>query len=173
MDEERIKLAIDRSIQAIKLKPSLARGTGISRTRVLDGLHCEIEEGDWKFKADMPSSVGGNGAGPTPGIYGRAALGSCLAIGYMMMAATKGIHISRLEVEIQADYDDGALLGTSKEVPGYSEVRYSVFVESDAGESVIMEMLNEADKRSPYLDVFSRAQHCRREVRITTPKLQS
>ena len=172
MDEERIKLAIDRSIQAIKLKPSLALGTGLSRTRVINGLHCEIEEGEWKFKADMPASVGGEGSGPTPGIYGRAALGSCLAIGYMMMAAKKGIHVSRLEVEIQADFDDGALLGTSDEVPGYSEVRYNVLIECDANEALIMEMLNEADKRSPYLDVFSRAQQCRREVQIVTPKLQ-
>ena len=173
MDEERIKLAIDRSIQAIKLKPSLALGTGFSRTRVINGLHCEIEEGEWKFTADMPASIGGEGSGPTPGIYGRAALGSCLAIGYMMMAAKKGIRVSRLEVEIQADYDDGALLGTSDDVPGYSEVRYNVLIECDAKEDLIMEMLNEADKRSPYLDVFSRAQQCRREVQIVTPKLQS
>jgi uncharacterized OsmC-like protein len=173
MKEDRIKLAIDRSIQAISLKPSLALGTGISRTRVVNGLHCETEEGEWKFKADMPASVGGTGSGPTPGIYGRAALGSCLAIGYMMMAAQKGIQVSRLEVEIQADYDDGALLGTSDEAPGYLEVRYNVLIESDADEVLIMDLLDEADKRSPYLDVFSRAQKCRREVQIVTPKLLS
>ena len=97
-----------------------------------------MQEGNWKFVADMPEQVGGNGAGPTPGVYGRAALGSCLAIGYMMRAAQLGITINALEVEVQADYDDGALFGTSRYIPpGYLEVRYSVTVDSEAPEEEI------------------------------------
>jgi uncharacterized OsmC-like protein len=119
----------------------------------------------------MPEQAGGNEAGPTPGVFGRAALGSCLAIGYMMRAATMGIPISKLEVEVQADYDDGALFGTAPNVPpGYLEVRYSVTIESDASEEDIINMLDEADKHSPYLDIFSRAQSCNRKVNIVSQK---
>jgi len=35
---------------------------------------------------------------PTPGVLGRAALGSCLAIGYMMYAAKTGVPLAGLEV---------------------------------------------------------------------------
>ncbi|HEY1872252.1 MAG TPA: OsmC family protein, partial [Chitinophagaceae bacterium] len=105
---EKIKLAVERSTKALTLKPSLGLGTGISKTRIKNGLTCEIQEGNWKFVADMPGSIGGNAQGPTPGVYGRAALGSCLAIGYMMTAAKMNIPITTLEVEVQADYDDGA-----------------------------------------------------------------
>jgi hypothetical protein len=99
-------------------------------------------------------------------VFGRAALGSCLAIGYMMRAATLGVPIDALEVEVQADYDDGALLGVSDSPPGYLEVRYSITVESPAPESDVMRVLDEGDARSPYLDVFRRAQSCKRQVRV-------
>ncbi len=173
LDTEKIKVAVERSTKAITLKPSLGVGTGISKTRIKNGLTCEVEEGKWKFLVDMPESIGGNAEGPTPGIYGRAALGSCLAIGYMMMAAKRTIPISSLEVEVQADYDDGALLGTAKVAPGYSEVRYTVTIESPAPEEEVMKMIDDADMHSPYLDVFNRGQNCKRKVQLVAPKLQS
>jgi uncharacterized OsmC-like protein len=121
--------------------------------------------------ADMPGSIGGNAQGPTPGVYGRAALGSCLAIGYMMTAAKMNIPITTLEVEVQADYDDGALLGTTKVSPGYLEVRYIITIESESSEEDILKMLDDADRHSPYLDVFSHSQNCKREVHIHSSKL--
>jgi uncharacterized OsmC-like protein len=172
-ETEKIKTALERSIKALTLKPSLGLGTGKSKTRVKNGLTCEIQEGNWKFVTDMPESVGGNAEGPTPGVLGRAALGSCLAIGYMMKASLLNIPITNLEVEVQADYDDGALLGTSNAAPGYLEVRYTITIESDAPEEDILRMIEDADQHSPYLDVFSRGQKCKREVHIVSPKLQS
>lgn len=172
-ETEKIKSAIERGIKALTLKPSLGLGTGKSKTRIKNGLTCEIQEGKWKFFADMPESIGGNAEGPTPGVYGRAALGSCLAIGYMMKAATMNIPITSLEVEVEADYDDGALLGTSNVSPGYLEVRYSITIESDAAKEEILKMIDEAGRHSPYLDVFSRPQNCKRQVNIISTKLQS
>ena len=172
-ESEKIKQAFERTVKTFSLKPSLGLGTGISRTRIKNGLTCEIEEGKWKFLADMPTSVGGNDEGPTPGVYGRAALGSCLAVGYMLRASKMGIAIDSLEVEVQADYDDGGLFGTSDKDPGYSEIRYTVTIESDAPENEILKLLDEADKHSPYLDVFTRGQQCKREVHIVSPKTQS
>ena len=168
---EKIKIAIERSARALSLKPSLGLGTGISTTRITNGLACDISEGPWKLKADMPEAVGGDSTGPTPGVYGRAALGSCLAIGYMMAASKNNLPISMLEVEVQADYDDGVLFGTTTNVPpGYIEVRYIVKVDSEAPEEKIIEMVESADRLSPYLDIFSRAQNCKRNILITSSK---
>jgi uncharacterized OsmC-like protein len=171
-DDEKLKLAFTRISRTLSQRPAFGLGTGISKASVKNGLTCEIREGDWTLTADMPEQAGGNAAGPTPGVYGRAALGSCLAIGYMMRAAIMGIPVAGLEIEIQADFDDGALFGTAAAdiPPGYLEIRYSVTVDSDAPEEAIMQMLDEADKHSPYLDVFSRAQTCRRQVNIISSK---
>ena len=124
------------------------------------------------MNADMPAGVGGNGLGPTPGVYGRAALGSCLAIGYMMKAAELEIPIISLEVEVEADFDNGALFGTAdKNVPaGYLEIRYTVNIESDAANEKIMQLLDDGDAHSPYLDTFTRAQKCIRKVNINSAK---
>src|SRR5450432_2357835 len=94
---EKIKSSFARVSSALAQRPAFGHGTGISKATIKDGLTCEIREGNWTLIADMPEQAGGNAAGPTPGVYGRAALGGCLAIGYMMRAATMGIPIATLE----------------------------------------------------------------------------
>ena len=89
-------------------------------------------------------------------------------MGYMMYAAKMDVPFNGLEVEIQVDYDDGALFGVTDVPAGYSEVRYVVSVDSDAPEADILRVLDAAEAHSPYLDIFSRAQRCRRDVRIKT-----
>ncbi len=164
---EEIRTAFERGARALTLKPSLGRETSVSRTRLVDGLACEVTEGPWKLAVDMPAALAGGDTAPTPGVLGRAALGSCLAIGYALRAARVGIPIESLEVEVQADYDNGALLGTTDGVPpGYLAVRYIVTIASSAPEAKILELLDEADKHSPYRDTFARAQPLQREVRI-------
>lgn len=165
-EQEEIKTKFLRTQKALRLKPTLGLGIGISKSRILSGLSCESREGEYVFHTDMPSQVGGTGTGPTPGVLGRAALGSCLAIGYMMWASRLNVIIDSLEVQIEADYDDGGLFETSDSFPGYLEIRYIVKVKSPASKKDIDKVLNEGDKHSPYLDVFSRAQKCIRKVEL-------
>ena len=135
--QKEIKNKFERNTKALALRPSLVRGTGISITRVVNGLRFEIKEGDWKFKSDMPEQLGGTGKSPSPGALGRAALGSCLATGYMMWASKLDIPIDDLEIKIEADYDDGGLLASSNSFPGCSEVRYAGKIQSPAALSEI------------------------------------
>ena len=109
-ETQKIKEAILRTKKALTLRPAFGKGTSVSKVWVTEGLTFEIQEGQWKLRADMPEAVGGNGFAPTLGVYGRAALGSCLAIGYMMKAAELDIPINSLVVEVEADFDDGGLL---------------------------------------------------------------
>jgi hypothetical protein len=90
-------------------------------------------------------------------------------MGYVLDAARAGLRIDAIEVQVEADYDDGALYGVSANPPGYLDVRYTVTLETDAPESVITRFLDEADAHSPYLDVFRRAQPVSRTVRIVPP----
>jgi len=168
---EKIKIAFGRVSHAISRRPATGRGTKISRASIKNGLTCEIREANWTMIADMPELNGGGAKGPTPGVYGRAALGSCLAIGYMMRAAAMDIPIEGIEVEIQADYDDAGFYGIAASIPAaYPEFRYLVRVDSQAPEEMILRMLDEADRRSPYLEVYQRGQSCRRQVIIITEK---
>lgn len=169
---EQIKLAVERCKKLFTLKPAMAQSTAVSKIRIVNGLTCEVQEGNWKFAVDMPEGIGGNNTAPTPGVYGRAALGSCLAMGYMIKAAEAGIVINNLELEVQADFDDGALLGTADKAipPGYLEVRYIINIESDAPEEQIKQLIDDGDRHSPYLDVFARGQACVRTINIVSTK---
>lgn len=166
--QEAIKRAFERNARALELRPSIGQGTAVTRVRLVEGVRCEIEEGDWRLATDMGEKSGGSNSAPNPGILGRAALGSCLAVGYAMWAAKLGVPLDRLEIEVQADYDARGYHGVDGVEPGYSEIRYVVTVESEAPESKIRAMLDRADAVSDYLHLFRDPQTLRRETRIVT-----
>lgn len=163
---ERIRTSFQRNSRALRLRPSIGRGTAVTRVRLEDGLRCVIEEGDWRLVADLSPTSGGGDAGPNPGILGRGALGSCLAMSYVIWGAVLDVPIAGVEVEVQADYDAGGHYGVAEVPAGYSQVRYVVTIESDAPEEDILRMLEIADERNSYRDVFRRPVELRREVRI-------
>lgn len=162
-----IGVALDRLENATTKRPSLGIGTERSITTITDGLRCTSEEGAFRFETDLPDSMGGDGSGPSPGVLGRAALGSCLAMGYRMRAARLGVELTSLSVEIEADFDVVGMLSLESAArPGYSEVRYHVSVESSAPEADVLRVLDEGDVLSPYRDVFSDRTPMKRTVSI-------
>lgn len=164
-----IKHAFERNIRAVERMPSVALKTAVSKTRIVDGVRCEVEEGRWKLSADLHEKSGGGGAGPDPGVLGRAALGSCLAMGYVLWAAKLGVPIRRVEVDIEADFDARGQYGVAAVPAGYLEVRYTVSIESTVPEADILRVVDAADACSAYHDVFSRSQKLVRTVRISKP----
>jgi len=162
--------ALDRLEDAVTKRQSLGTGTERSISTITDGLRCTTEEGDFRFQTDLPDSMGGDGSGPSPGVLGRAALGSCLAMCYQMRAARLGVEMASVSVEIEADFDVAGMLSMEATArPGYSEVRYHVRVESSAAEADIIRVLDEGDLLSPYRDVFSAETPMTRTVSIGRP----
>jgi uncharacterized OsmC-like protein len=162
----KIKTAMERACQAMEARESVGRGTAITRVRLDGPLHCTIEDGRWKFTASMAEKHGGTGAGPDPGVFGRGALGSCLAVGYAMWAARFGVELQSLQVEVQADYDVRGEYGVRNARPGYREIRFIVTVSSNASDEEVMRVLDQADAHSPYLDIFTNPQSLRRIIHI-------
>src|ERR1700694_5627567 len=167
---ERLKNAVDRNVKSIKLRPSVGRGTAITKVRIRDACTAEIEDGGWKLIADESVKDGGNGEGPDPGVYGRAALGSCLAMGYAIWAGQLSVPFDSIEVDIHADYDARGMFGVDDSVsPGWGAVRCVVRIESSAPEADIQRVIEQADKHSPLLDDFSRPLSITRELHVTAP----
>jgi OsmC-like protein len=105
MTTGQLKVIQDRTTNALSLRPSIGIGTATTTARVRSGLTCDIEDGPWTFVADEMPGEGGAGVGPDSGVYGRAALASCLAIGYVMWAARLEVSLETVEVIVEADYD--------------------------------------------------------------------
>lgn len=164
-----IKTAFERNGRAIELRPAVGRKTAVTKVRVVQGVHCEAEEGRWKVVADASEKSGGTAMGPDPGLLVRSALGTCLAMGYVIWAAHLEVPLSDIEVEIEADFDVRGQHDVDSIPPGYSEIRYLVRIQSDAPESDIERVVETADRASMVGDVFRRAHTLKRTLTVTRP----
>lgn len=167
-DAKTIKKTFERNRQLLTIKPSKGQYTTTTKIRLYDGTTCEIEHKHWKFKADVGKTEAGNDRGPGPGILERAALGSCLAIGYSKWAAYLDVPINNLEVEVIGDVDARGAYGIDDVTPGYKALRYRVLIDSPAPEEAIREVIEKADAHSPVLESFKRPIPVDREVEINS-----
>jgi uncharacterized OsmC-like protein len=162
-----IKSALERNVRVIEARPSVGQGTAVTKVTLQPGLACEVEDGAWRFNVGMTEKYGGLNSGPNPGVYGRAALGSCLAIGYGMWAARLEIPVRSLTVEVRARYDVRGELGIDDAIrPGYSDIVYIVTVDTDAADADVQRLLDTADRHSSWLDDIRNPVPITREVRI-------
>jgi len=163
-----IKSVIERHQKALKLRPSIGQGTATTTVRIRSGLPADIEDGQWKLVADESPGDGGNGLGPDPGVFTRAALGSCLAVGYVMWAAAVDVPLDSVEVSVEADYDATGMYGIDENVaPGWVAVRYTTKIASPAPEQRVRELIDYADTHSSVLDIIRRAIPVSGEVKIS------
>lgn len=159
--------AIERLEVAVERRCGFGVGTSRSVTTVIDGLRCSTEEGSWTTDSDLPAALGGNGEAPTPGVLLRAALGSCMAMSYRLRAAKHGVELTSVRVTVEADSELAGMLLVDASVPaGFTEVRYHVEIESPASPDEVAQIIDEGDRLSPLLDVFSRANALRRTMSI-------
>ena len=165
-DRKKIKTAFERNVKLLNLKPEKGQYTTSTKIRLKNGTACEVEHKHWKFTADVGEQQGGNDEGPGPGIFYRASLGSCLAIGYAIYAAQMDIRIDHLEVDVEADVDARGNYGIDNAEPGYTGMRYTVTIESPASDEELYEMIRKADNHSPILANFKKPIPIERKVKI-------
>lgn len=165
-----IKKAFDRNFKALKLRPSIGRSVGKSTITVKDGTTCKIEDSGWTLTSDIGIEFGGNNAGPNPGVYERAALGSCLAIGISQWAAVLEVPIKNMEIAVETDFDAQGMLGIGGQSPGFTSIRYKISIESPASKIEVQKVIEKAERHSPVRDDYSRAIPIEREIEIVNSK---
>ena len=170
MTASELKTIIERNQKALRLRPSIGMGTATTKVSIRSGVTCDIEDGGWKLIADESVGDGGAGLGPDPGVFGRAALGACLAMGYVQWAAVLEVPIDSLEVVVEADYNAAAMFAVDDTAPpGWGAIRYTVDISSPAPEERVRELIEHADRYSPLLHDFAKPVPVTRELHITSP----
>jgi uncharacterized OsmC-like protein len=161
-----IKESFQRNARAVTLRPSVGQGTAVTDVSLIEGLRCEIRAGDWRLPVDLSTRSGGTGEAPDPGVYGRGALGACLAISIAQWAAHREVPIEALSVRVEADYDTRGTYGIGEVPADYTAVRYTVSLKSPAPEDAIRAVVRDAERHCIYLNVFARPRDVAREIRI-------
>lgn len=164
---ETIRAALHRLDDAVARRRGFGVVTSRSVTTAHDGLRCVTREGEWSIETDLPAALGGTASAPPPGVLVRAALGACMAMSYRLEAARRGVELAAVTVTVESDSNLAGMLSCASGVPpGYIEVRYHVEIDAGVSDDEIFRIVDEADRLSPILDVFVRANAVTRTLSI-------
>lgn len=161
MSIENVRKSIEGAIGYLNEHPNEARYTDTAATATIEEtLRCHaIAPDGTAVKSDMPSSVGGGGAAPSPGWLMRAALANCDATLIAMRAAQLGMQLTELEVIVDSESDDRGLLGMDDSVrAGPLSIRTRIRIAAEgATDQALREIVEWAERHSPVADAIRRA----------------
>jgi uncharacterized OsmC-like protein len=158
---QHVKESIEGAVAYLSEHPDEARYRDSVATAALEeGLRFRVTgpQGE-KVTTDMPSAVGGGGAGLSPGWLFRAAVASCAGSLVAMEAAREGIRLTALMVDVDSESDDRGILGMDPDVPaGPLSVRIRVNASFDGADGAVANaMVRRAIEQCPVADAVRRA----------------
>ncbi|MGW7405543.1 OsmC family protein [Streptomyces sp. NPDC054833] len=163
--------ALRRTMDAVREKPGLAQVTfGVqsewdqgcrqraATTELLqDNQVVTGRTARYVFESDEPTALLGTDKAASPGEYVLQALAGCYAVTFSTIAATRGIELSSLRLDMQIDFDLRGFLALDEAVrPGAQGIRVSVRAESpNATTEQLQELTEHVQKRSPIRDTLA------------------
>lgn len=156
---------IDRMSQDLEAACSTLVTTG----RIEEGLACHVTQGKFEAMLDLGRGMGGDAAGPSPGFFARAAVVGCVGMGVKMLAAREGFVFRSLEVTIECDFDDAALMGLSPRTAAPLMSRIRIEIDTDDDPAAVDDLVERALAMDPWFLALRDAQVVQHEVHLTAP----
>ncbi|MGC0142377.1 OsmC family protein [Pseudactinotalea sp. Z1732] len=168
IDVERLVATID----AIKEDPGLATFTFRARSNWEEGTHNigeistfthagetdESRSASFVLHGDEPPVLLGSNKGANAVELLLQALAFCYAVGYVANAAAQGIHITRMEYEVEGELDVRPFLGLEGARPGFTAIRAHGRVSSpNASEEQLQGLCQYVQDTSPVRDCLANA----------------
>ena len=168
MSSDHVRESIEGAIEYLDQHPEEASYTDTAATgEIEETLRCHALAPDGTaVMSDMPSSIGGGDAAPSPGWLMRAALANCDATAIAMRAAQVGVELTKVEVIVDSESDDRGLLGMDDAVPaGPLSMRTRIRIAAEGvDQSRLQEIVEWAERYSPVADAIRRAVPMKTEV---------
>jgi uncharacterized OsmC-like protein len=158
------------TVEAIQDDPSLAEFTFRARSSWRGGTHSVGEIGGFAhagqedhsraapfgLEGDEPPVLLGENNGPNAVELLLQALAFCYAVGYVANAAARGIEITRMDYEVEGDFDVRAFLGLDGTRPGFTAIRVKGVVSSpNATAEQLQELCRYVQGTSPVRDCLT------------------
>jgi len=142
--------AVGTLVETIQQDPAAAQTTWAANVRWTGAFRSESQVRAFPPAAsDEPSGLGGSDTAPNPVEQLLAALGNCLAVGYAANASAAGITIKDLNIAVAGDVDLRSFLGLSPGHAGFSAIRVSVDLDTDADPDAVAELHRRVAASSP------------------------
>ena len=104
---------------------------------------------EFTIESDEPMGLGGTDSAPNPVEQVAAALGNCLAVGYVAAFTKRGIAIRELDIAVSGRLDLRPFLGLAPGHAGYSKIEVDVRIDSDADAATLAEVHRDVVATSP------------------------
>jgi uncharacterized OsmC-like protein len=163
--------ALEETVRAITSSPGLAEVTfgldsawqsgcrqrALTSPLIQNGTQVASRTATHVLESDEPLALLGTDQAASPGEYILQALAGCYAVTFATQAAVRGIELSKLRLELHADFDLHGFLGLNDATrPGAQQVRVVVHAESSNAGREELEALTEAvQARSPIHDTLA------------------
>jgi uncharacterized OsmC-like protein len=159
--------ALVQTVEAVQQDPQLSEFTFRARSTWQDGTynvgeihrftHAGAEDesraAPFVLHGDEPPVLLGANKGANAVELLLQGLAFCYAVGYVANAAARGIRITRMEYEVEGDFDVRPFLGLPGERPGLSRIRATGRVASpDATREQLQELCQYVQDTSPVRD---------------------
>src|ERR1700740_1651146 len=120
-------------VEAIRQAPSAAQTKWSAEVRWTGAFRSEATvRGFAPIASDEPRGMGGTDSAPNPVEQLLGSLGNCLAGGYAANASAAGSALRRLRIGLDGDLALHAFLGLTDGHPGFSAIRVTVHLDTDA-----------------------------------------
>ncbi len=160
---------LQETITTLQNQPEMAQFTFRARNRWVNGTHNQAIVQDFYgagqedqsreipmvFEEDEPPVLFGQNVGANPVEYILVGLSGCLTTALVAHAAARGIELKSVESHLEGDLDARGFLGIADVRNGYESIRIRFILDADAPESVLQELIQVAQERSPVFDIVT------------------
>ena len=138
----------------LRAEPARASRSYTAATELADGLRCEVAMGEHRLVVDERPSIGGSDEAASPIEAVLGVLAACQAITYRVWAATLGVALEHVRVEVTGDIDLLGFFGLDDAArAGFTALRIEVALDGPEPRERYEELAAAVDRHCPVLDL--------------------
>ncbi|WP_028551595.1 MULTISPECIES: OsmC family protein [unclassified Paenibacillus] len=120
-----------------------------------EGVVVKVRSRNFEFTIDEPKSLGGTDTGMNPVEALLGSLGACQSIVARVYAKKFNIRLDDFWVEVEGDLDLDGFFKKSDVRPGYSDIRYTFHIKTDAAREQVEEFVKFLEETCPVGDTVA------------------
>ncbi|MFG6120156.1 OsmC family protein [Thalassobacillus sp. B23F22_16] len=147
--------------------------TFYATVQLQEGMKVTAKSRNFEVTIDEPVQMGGTDTGMSPVELLLNALGACQAIVARAYARHFGIEFDGFRVEVAGDLDTDGFMHKSDVRCGFSDIRYTIHIDTEAPREKVAEFIAFIEKTCPVGDTLANKVKLKLEDFVITSKKQA